>query len=205
MAEPSWLVTGARSKRPIVVAPGAEDAAAAVTQVDNALDRFSGPVPGWFRALERLGYWWYGVCIVVGVAAALAFVPAELRWKVAWGVAFGLVATPVTSALAYYLARLQARSAGFPTPAAALADVKGVALPSNGEVRKQVTTVLAADPALEGRVHRLAWQAARNDGSARTELEGLWEKADPQAAAALAEKFDRIRAENARLQDEGKI
>src|SRR6478609_7955396 len=132
MAQPSWLITGERSKRPIVVAPGVDGADAAVTQVDNALDRFSGPVPGWFRAVERLGYWWYGVCIVVGVAVALALVPAELKWKIAWGIAFGLIATPVTSALGYYLARLQARAAGFPTVAKALSDVKGTARPSNG-------------------------------------------------------------------------
>ncbi|MGH3588707.1 MAG: hypothetical protein ACRDQ0_20555, partial [Pseudonocardia sp.] len=117
----------------------------------------------------------------------------------------GFIAAPLSSAVLYYLARLQARAAGFPTTAKALADVEDAARPSNGEVLKQVTTVLSAEPALEARVHRLAWQAARGDGSARKELEGLWEKADPTAAAALAEKFAGIDAETARLKEQGKI
>ncbi|MCK9792659.1 hypothetical protein M1843_02735 [Isoptericola sp. 4D.3] len=205
MAHESWLVTGDRSKQPIVVAPGAADAHGAVTQVDNALGKFSGPVPAWFRVVERLGYWWYGICVVVGVVLGLLLVPAETQWKISWGFALGFLAAPLSGAILYRLARLQARAAGFPTTAKALADAKGTARPTNGEVHKHVTTVLGADPALESRVHRLAWRAAGDDGSARKELEGLWEKADPEAAAALADKFAAIRAENARLEEQGKI
>ncbi|MGF0115711.1 hypothetical protein ACQFYA_05185 [Promicromonospora sp. Marseille-Q5078] len=195
MAQLSWMVTGVRSERPIVVAPGTDDAHDAVTQVDNALDKFSGPVPGWFRALERLGYWWYGVCTVVGIALSFLLVPAEPAWKFSWGFALGFLAAPVSGPVLYYLARLQARLTGYPDTAQALADVADAARPSTPDSARHVSAVLAARPALERRVHDLAWRAAAPDAAARKELEGLWETADPDAAALQKRQVAALEAE----------
>ncbi|PJI94972.1 hypothetical protein [Luteimicrobium subarcticum] len=101
---------------------------------------------GAHQTRERLGYWWYAV---------------------------GLLAAPVTGPILCYTARLQARVAGFPSAAKALADVRDIARPSDGDVLEQVTTVLGQDPRLEHTVHRLAWRVAGHEGTARSELEAL--------------------------------
>jgi hypothetical protein len=197
MAQLDWLHVGVRSDQPIVTAPGVVDAGE-VAQVDAALDGFSGKVPGWYRLLEKVGLGWYAICVAIGLAVALAFSPAELHWRIAAGVTIGLVVAPPSLWLARLLARLQARATGEPSTKQALAAVADRARPVNGETRYEVETVLAKDPSLERKVHQLAWRTP-DDSGARKELEGLWEKADPEAATARAAKFAEVDAKIAAL------
>jgi hypothetical protein len=196
-AAPDWLVTGPRSRKQIVVAPGARDGAdtgRAVALVDDALRGFPGRVPAWFRLLERVGYWWWAVCLVAGLAIGLAFNPNEMKWKIASGLTLGLGGAPITGALLWTVAWLQARVFGPGGTAAVLASVVDAARPSNGDVLKHVTVVLARRPQLETRLHDLAWRAAANDGRARRELEDMWAEEEPEAAAALAAQFAELKA-----------
>lgn len=190
MTQADWLITGERTKRPVVVAPGTDDAAAAaaaVKQVDAALDGFAGPVPGWYRAVERLGYWWYPVCVVVGLVLAFALAPARVEWQISLGLLVGLVGARGSGMVFWFLARLQARgSSGFGSTAKALAAAADVARPSDADTGTEVAAVLAKDPALESRVHLLVWQAADEQDGARQQLDALWEKADPEGAARRA-------------------
>ncbi|GHH71833.1 hypothetical protein [Promicromonospora soli] len=203
MAQLDWLHVGVRSDKPIVTAPGVTDTGA-VTQVDDALDGFSGKVPGWFKALEKIGYWWYAICVIAGLAFSLALSPAEMAWKIAAGLTIGLVAAPVTSGLLRLLAKAQARAGGESGTERALAVLADRARPVSGETKFEVEAVLAKDPSLEHRVHQLAWRATE-DPAARKELESLWEMADPAAAAARAAKFAELDAKIASLkQNQGK-
>jgi hypothetical protein len=204
MAQLDWLHVGVRSDKPIVTAPGVTDTAAVVTLVDAALDGFAGNVPGWFKVLEKIGYWWYVICVVIGLAFSLAFSPAEMHWKIAAGFAIGLVGAPVTGGLLLLLAKLQARATGEPGTERALTAVADRARPVSGETKYEVETVLAKDPSLERRVHQLAWRTTE-DAAARKELEMLWEQADPDAAAARSVKVAEVEAKIAALkQNQGK-
>jgi len=207
-ARVDWLVDGSRSGRAIVTAPGRTDVGDAVVRVDAALDGFAGPVPGWFRGLERLGFWWYVICVVVGVGITLAVGPASVVWRVASGVTLGLILAPVSLVLLRALARGGSRADGAASPAQALAHAAAHARPVNGEIVMQVGTVLGRDAGRADAVHRMAWRAAGGDASARKELEAAWEAAAPDAAAARAEKVARLQAEidadKARGQDHGR-
>jgi hypothetical protein len=197
MAQLDWLHVGVRSDQPIVTAPGVTDTGE-VAQVDAALDGFSGKVPGWYKLIEKVGLGWYAICVAVGLAISLAFSPAELHWKIAAGFTIGLVVAPPSLWLARLLAKLQARATGEPGTDRALAALADRARPVTGETKYEVETVLAKDPSLERRVHQLAWRTT-DEAAARKELEGLWEKADPEAAAARAAKFAEVDAKIAAL------
>ena len=109
----------------------------------------------------------------------------------------------VPRGLLSFVAHLQARLTGYPTTARSIAAVADAARPSTADAVKHVTAVLAARTTSEARVHRLAWQAARPDADARTEIEGLWGKADPESAAALRRQFAQIQAEVDGLRADG--
>ncbi|MFC8731953.1 hypothetical protein ACFT5B_05790 [Luteimicrobium sp. NPDC057192] len=204
MADVSWLVTGTRSGRPIVVAPGGADPSDAVVRVDAALDGFAGPVPRWYRATEQIGYWWVAIWVVLAVAVTLTTSPASLPWRIASGMTIGLLVTPISLALYRLVARAQARAAGAGSTDEALRRAADRARPSTPDSARQVAAVLAADPRSERRVHDLAWRAAKPDPAARKELEGLWEKADPERAALAKRQVAQLQAELDQLKADGK-
>ncbi|MCT2585768.1 hypothetical protein [Actinophytocola gossypii] len=202
MGQPGWLYTGEVSERSIVTAPGAGDVGDAVVLVDAAVAGFCGKVPGWFRAVQRLKYWWYAVCIAVGLAVGLVFVPTPVEWRLTAGLTAGLVLTPVSGAVLGLVARRQTRVQGVRRPERLLAKVAGRARPVADTVREQIVTVLARDPGLDATVHELAWRSAKE--GARRELDELWKKADPRAAAARAAKIAEVTARVDDLKDQGK-
>lgn len=195
MAQVSWLVQGTRSQRSIITAPGAADVDDAVVRVDAALDGFPGHVPGWFRGLERLGFGWYAVCVVVGTGVSLALSPAEPVWRIASGITLGLIVAPLTIVLSRMLAKWQARATGSSSTAQALVDAADAARPVNGEIAMQIATIVENDPGRATAVHRTAWRAAAGDVAARKELEAAWESAAPDAAAARAAMVAKLQAE----------
>ena len=204
MGQLDWLHTGVRSDKPIVTAPGATDTGDAVTRVDAALDGFAGKVPGWFRGLEKIGYWWYAICVVLGLVVGLTANPSEIEWRIASGIMIGLLVAPVSLLLLRLLAKAQARASGAPSTERAIAAVADRARPVTGETKFQVDAVLAKDPGLERTVHQLAWRTTQ-DAAATKELEGIWEKTHPEAATARAAKFAEIDAKVAALkQNQGK-
>lgn len=204
MAEASWLVTGSRSGRPIVLAPGGAEASAAAARVDAALDGFAGPVPGWFRAVERTRAGWFVLWMALGVVLTLLTSPATLAWQIASGLTIGLVVAPVSLVLLRLLARAQARARGASSTDQALRDVAGLARPTTPDAARQAAAVLASDPRSEPRVHDLVWRAAKPDAGARKELEALWEKADPTTAAVQRRQLAQLQADVDQLKADGK-
>jgi hypothetical protein len=203
VAQVSWLVMGGRSGRPIVVGPAADDATDAVTRVDGALDGFAGPVPRWFEVTEKIGYGWFAIWMAVGLVVALVASPAALQWRIASGLMIGLIVAPISIALFRLVARAQSRAQGAPTTERALRDAAGRARPTTPDTVRQVEVVLATSPHAEHRVHDLVWRAAAPDPAARKELEGLWEKADPEAAALQKRQMAQLQAEIDDLRSEG--
>jgi hypothetical protein len=194
MAQADWMITGARQPRPVVLAPGSTADAADAARVDAALDGFPSGVPAWFRGLERIGYWWYGVCVVAGVLICLAVVPAPLEWRIATGLGAGFVAAPATGAALNVIAHLWSRARGPWSPQEAITRLQDRARPSDGETDKRVAAILAAKPALEARVHDVVWRQAGGEAGARHELTGLWEKEAPEEAARQAALIADVRA-----------
>ena len=204
MAQVDWLHTGTHSEKDIVTAPSAGDVDDAVARVDAALDGYTGKVPGWFTAIKKLGYWWYAVCIAVLLVLALVLVPAGIGFRLTIGIVGGVVAAPLSGWALLLLAKLQSRSTGAASTEQALADVADRARPVTGETRYQVETVLDRTPDLEKKVHQLAWRSSQ-DAEARKSLEGLWEKAAPEEAAARAARIAEVEAGIADLKAQGKI
>lgn len=210
MAQPGWMRTGKHSKKYIVTAPGATDVGEAVERVDAALEGYAGKVPGWFAAVQKLGYWWYGICIVVALALMFTVGSGNVSFKVASAVFLGVVGAPVTGWILLTLAKLQSRITGAPSAKQALAEFADRARPISEETRSQVETVLAKDPSLEPKLHRLAWNitpdrhSTENPG-ARKELEGLWAEADPEGAAEVAALVAEMDAKIAALKAKGTI
>lgn len=193
MAEPDWLHTGPRSGRPIMTAPGGASARDAVERVDAALDGWSGPVPGWYRAVGRIGYWWILLCLGGGLAIGLVAGPDTMAWKIASGLMIGIVAIPVGGVLLRLLARAQSKASGAGTPDAALAQVAAQARPMSGDVKRAVDAVLFADPRQGAQLHRLAWRS-NEDESVLRQIDDLWRQADPEAVAARDAETARLEA-----------
>jgi hypothetical protein len=209
MAQASWLVQGARSQRSIITAPGATDVDDAVVRVDAALDGFPGPVPRWFRGLERVGRWWYVVCLAVTVPVAIAVAPADMAWRVAAGLSSGLILAPLSGMILHQMAKLHSRVGGSPSTQESLARTTDAARPAPGTVVQQAESILRTDPHLEPTVHRLSWRAAEpatSDGqTAAMELFSLWQEVDPRAAAAQVAEIEQIRASIRELKEQGKL
>lgn len=193
MAEPDWLHTGPRSGKAIMTAPGGTPARAAVEQVDAALDGWSGPVPGWYRVVSRIGYWWILLCLGGGLVIGLVAGPDAMEWKIASGLMIGIVAIPVGGVVLRLLARAQSKAGGAGSPDAALAQVADQARPMSGDVRRAVDAVLSADPQQGAQLHRLAWRS-NEDESVLRQIDDLWRQADPEAVAARDAETARLEA-----------
>jgi len=195
MAKVGWLVR--RSDHVIITAPGAPPGTGpAVARLAEALDGFSGRKPAWFRLLERLGYWWYLVCMVATAVLFAFFARNGLVMNLVYGFFAGITVAVVTAVVLTGIAHLQARLIGGKSAEQAKRDVAELARPGGG-VAERVEAILAKDPSLEQRVHHLAWQAAEIHGMERStaddELTELWEAADPVAAAELEAELRKIR------------
>ncbi len=209
MAQVSWLVQGARSQRSIITAPGATDVDDAVVRVDAALDGFPGPVPRWFRGLERLGRWWYVICLAVTVPVAIAVAPADMAWRVAAGLSSGLILAPVSGMILHQVARLHSRVGGSPSAEQSLSDAADAARLAPGTVVRKAEAILRKDAGLEPTIHGLSWRAAAQETpdarSAAQELLSLWEQADPEGAAAHVAEMERVRASIRDLKEPGDL
>ncbi|MCH7230933.1 hypothetical protein L0U85_08730 [Glycomyces sp. L485] len=209
MAEIRWLVRTRRSEQTIITAPDAPvEVGAAAEQLEAALDGFSGRKPAWFRPLERLGYWWYPICMVATTAAFVVAAPNSLGMNIAYGLGFGVTAAVVTGAILASIAHLQVRLTSGRTVEETVKEVAALARRAGG-VADRVEAVLAWDPALEREVHLLAWRAAEVDGPDRSaadrELDELWKQADPVAAANREAKIREIEEGLAALRREGNL
>src|SRR5690606_16024512 len=194
----SWLVTAPRSGKVIVIAPGqpagADDA---VARIDAELGGATGAEPSWFTALQKLGYWWYAICIAVGILVLLLVSDASVALRVGSGIGVGIVLAVVSSLVLGTIARAQARSGTSADTTPSALEAGGVARLAWGTIPEQVTAILTKDPALDERVHVRAWRAARAttpDGQdALEELTALWTEADPHAASAQDAEVERMK------------
>ncbi|TWJ08270.1 hypothetical protein LX16_4495 [Stackebrandtia albiflava] len=197
MTRPSWLTSGARSRALIVTSPGPQsNVREAVRRLDDALAGFPGAVPGWFRALERLRYRWYVICVVVAAAALAVAFPERIWLSLLYGVGVGIAFAPLSSALARSVAHLQVRATTGKRAAQVITELAAEARPFPLP-REWVDAVLGVEPEREHRVHLLAWSAADpagggSDGPAARELVRLWRQADPSSAAELDALQERL-------------
>ncbi|MFB9660932.1 hypothetical protein ACFQS3_15735 [Glycomyces mayteni] len=203
MAKVGWLVRGRGSEQVIITAPDAGPGVReAVERLAEALDGFPGRKPAWFRVLERVGYWWYLVCMVATAAVFAVWGANGLALNLVYGFFSGVTVAVVTGVVLTGAAHLQTRIGGGKSAEQVRREVAALARPGGG-VAERVEAVLAKDPSLERRVHLLAWDAAEIHGVERSaaddELTDLWELADPAAAAELDEEMRRIREIAARL------
>jgi hypothetical protein len=186
-----WLVRSRNAEETIIVitAPDAPvGVGAAVDRLEAALQGFSGRKPAWFAVLERLGYWWYPICMAAAAAVFVLFAENELGvgWNLAYGLGSGIGIAVITGAIAWTAAHLQARLTNGATVDELIREVAPLARPG-GSVVDRVDAILAWDPAREREVHDLAWRAAGigtpNRSAAERELDALWRRADPAGAA----------------------
>ncbi|MCD0447320.1 hypothetical protein LO763_27260 [Glycomyces sp. A-F 0318] len=198
MAGVSWIVRPKGSEHVIITAPDAPVGVGdAVDRLQAALDGFPGRKPVWFRPLERLGYWWYPICMVA-MAVAVAFAgPRELGLNIAYGLGAGVTVAVLSGMVLTGLAHLQSRLTSGRTVEQAVKEVAPLARGAGG-VADRVEAILARDPAREREVHLLAWRAAGvgtpHRGRADDELDELWKLADPAGAAAREAKIREIEA-----------
>ncbi|MQM28114.1 hypothetical protein [Glycomyces albidus] len=198
MADVRWLIRTRQSAQVIITAPDAPvGVGAAVERLEAALDGYAGPKPAWFRALERLGYWWYAICMAATAAVFAAAAPNGVALNIAYGLGSGIAVAVVSGGLIAGAAHVQTRLTSGRTAQQTIAEAAPLARPA-GSVADRVEAVLAWDPSREHEVHRLAWDAAEagrpNRRAADEELDDLWRRADPEAAAAREATLRRIRA-----------
>ncbi|MEU6859648.1 hypothetical protein AB0B28_12345 [Glycomyces sp. NPDC046736] len=196
----------------IITAPGpARDGAdAAIARLEGALAGFGGPKPGWFRAVERLGRWWYLIVAVVMAVCFAAFVSngESAGMNVLYGLAFSPIATLVVVGAVTGAAHLQTLMTGRTGRDRVVKEVAEFARPAGGVVT-QVEAILAADPGLAERVHEVAWRAAGVGNpdrvAAERELDELWRLADPEAAEERDAEIRRIEEDIEKLKRDGKL
>ncbi|WP_155830349.1 hypothetical protein [Glycomyces tenuis] len=209
MADVRWLIRTERSGQMIITAPDAPvGVGAAAERLEAALDGFAGKKPAWFRRLERLGYWWYPICMVATAAVFAFAAPNGLGMNIAYGLGFGVGAAVVSGGIAASVAHLQARLTSGRTVEETVEEVAPFARRAGG-VADRVESILAWDPGREREVHLLAWRAAEvgapNRSAADRELDELWKQADPAAAAEREAKIREIEEGIAELKRKGRI
>jgi uncharacterized integral membrane protein len=203
-----WLRESRLSKNLFVIAPGST---ASEAEIAEAMDRhdglrggWSGPKPRWFKAVERVGYWWYLIATVLGSAVFVVFAPnGDTVWmKVIFGAGAGPLILLVIQLLVFGAAWVQIRLAAGTDKNAVLREADKVARPATFNY-DQVGTILAVDPSAEPELHRLCWAAAgvgeAGRGAAMDQLHELWRRADPAAAAELDAKLRDVEEKIARL------
>ncbi|WP_166845565.1 hypothetical protein [Isoptericola sp. BMS4] len=190
MTTVNWLTQGHRSDAIIITAPATPDetAATAANDLDGLLLRPTAEeLPGWFRRVQKLGYWWYLVCVVVTVPVFAALGSAPTGTRLAIGAGAGVTLALLSGAAMNSIAHAQARreaSAGARARRDSLRDVARVAPP---RAQETVPAILEAHPETEAELHRLVWRAAQHqtpDGrDALDHLERLLADAAPGVAA----------------------
>lgn len=198
MAEVPWLIRTRKSQRVIITAPDAPvGVGAAVDRLAAALDGFTEAKPAWFRPLERLGYWWYPICMIAMVAVFVAFAPNSVSLNIAYGLGFGVGAAVFSGAIITSIANLQTRMTRGRTAEETIKEVATLARPAPG-VADRIEAILAWDPGREHEVHELAWRAAEVGQPGRwahdAELDALRKLADPTANAARDAKIREVQA-----------
>ena len=169
MVSVNWISRGPRSGETILSAPGTAPDAASIARLDAARAGFAGPVPGWFRPVERLGSWWYlvlallacAVYLVVGAATG-GISPVLIAVSLSAGLVIAVPARAAANSIAQSQSRKLGRSKGVPQTIAGLDAVVRVAATGAQEA---VDTLLSRDPSLEPRVHELLWRRARTNSS----------------------------------------
>ncbi|WP_454851545.1 hypothetical protein [Promicromonospora soli] len=207
MAKVDWLVIGLRSNQVMITAPGAPGTAAqAVHELDAALLDPEEQMPGWFTAVQRTGYWWYLICMVIAVPIALVVIPTEIVGRIIGGLTGGLALAGVSSAVLTLLARIQARRA---TPRSHFSDVERlstVVRVAPAGAQKVFDAVVERDARLEPEVHELLWRGAGHGSdreAAKADLDALLQRVAPDFAAQgavddeeLAGRLEEVRRLN---------
>ncbi|MEV3937196.1 hypothetical protein AB0K52_14610 [Glycomyces sp. NPDC049804] len=186
-----WLRESRLSKSLFVIAP---DSTASEAEIGAAMDRhdglrdgWPGPKPGWYRAVERVGRWWYLIAAALGSAYFIAFAPNDdpVWMKALFGISAGPVILLVVQALVFGIAWVQVRSAGGDKQTV-LREANRIARPSAFDYDR-IGTILAVDPASEAELHRLCWTASgvgeQGRGAALNRIDELWRRAAPEPAA----------------------
>ncbi|MFD2797426.1 hypothetical protein ACFS27_27985 [Promicromonospora vindobonensis] len=210
MAQVNWLTKGERSGTTLITAPGTPAGVeSGVERLDAALDGFTGPIPGWFRAFEKLGFWWYPICAVVGVLLVLLLVDPADAVRIASGMAISLVLAYLGAFALNVAAKAQARGRGHASSQQAIAEVDPLARIAPTGARALSDAVLGRDAGLEDQVHTLLWRSVKTttaDGAAASEeLQALLARTAPEHAAGRAADAERLEQQIKRLKEDGKI
>jgi hypothetical protein len=184
VASVGWLVKGEHSDETIITAPDApRDVGASVAKLDLALNGFTGPKPAWYRAIEKTGYWWYLICMIVGVAVVLPIGSAPIGGRVAAGMGAGILLAPISGALIGLAVRAADRRKSGTTPEKIERKLKRVARRIAPDAHGTVDLVLDRDPQREAQVHDLLWGTAAGSDAAFNEIEALIAEVAPEVAA----------------------
>jgi hypothetical protein len=197
MPAATWLRENRLSKNLYVIAPGSTaseaEIARAMDQHDGLRAGWAGPKPGWYKAVQRVGYWWYLIASALGSVYFVLFAPNDdPAWmKALFGISAGPIILLAIQLLVFIVAWLQVKFGGG-SKKAVLREAKKVARPAAFDYDK-IGTILAVDPASEAELHRLCWTASgfgeQGRGAALDHIHELWRRADPAAAAELDAKI----------------
>lgn len=201
MATVGWLVKGKHSGKAIITAPDAPaGVAASVERLDLALNGFTRPQPRWYLVIEKTGYWWYLICMIVGVAVLL-FVPnTPIEYQIAAGMGLGLLVALPGGWLLRSVAQAVDRRKSGTTPEKVERKLKGVARRINTDAQSTVDTILDRAPQREADVHDALWRSAAGSDAAFSEIEALIAQVAPELAAErraateeLAQQFEDLK------------
>lgn len=192
VATVGWLVTGKYSDETIITAPDAPaDAATSVERLDLALHGFTRPLPAWYRVIGSTGYWWYLICMIVGVAVVLLVGTAPTGGQIAAGMGAGLLLALPSGWLLGAAARRADRRKSGTTPEKVARKLKSVAQKiTDGQDVADI--VLDRAPQREAEVHDLLWRSTTRSDAVLNEIEALIAQVAPALAAerkAAADDF----------------
>jgi hypothetical protein len=176
---------------------------------DGLSGGWSGAKPGWYKAVERVGYWWYLIAAALGSVFFIVFAPGgDPAWtKALFGISAGPVILLVIQVLVFGVAWIQARLAGGTDKTAVLREANRIARPAVFD-HDRIGTILAVDPASEAELHRLCWTASgvgeQGRGAAMDQIHERWRRADPAAAAEFDAKLRVIEEKLARFRNDDK-
>lgn len=213
MPAAAWLRENRHSKNLFVIAPGSTasepEIAAAMDRHDGLGGGWFGAKPGWYKAVERVGYWWYLIAAALGSAFFIVFAPSDdSAWmKALFGISAGPVILLVIQLLVFGVAWLQVRLGGGTDKRAVLREANRIARPAAFD-HDRIGTILAVVPASEAELHRLCWTASgvgeQGRGAAMDQIHELWRRADPAAAAEFGAKLRDVEEKLARFRKDDK-
>jgi hypothetical protein len=213
MPAAAWLRENRLSKNLFVIAP---DSTASESEIAAAMDRhdglsggWSGAKPGWYKAVERVGYWWYLISAALGSVCFIIFAPNDdSAWmKALFGISAGPVILLIVQLLVFGVAWLQVRLAGDTDKKRVLREANRIARPAVFDYDR-IGTILAVAAASEAELHRLCWTASgvgeQGRGAAMDQLHELWRRADPEAAAEFDARLRELEEKLARFRKDDK-